>query len=176
MVRPAALLATGGVFCLVVGYVIGRLLVPARIEEREKVITKVVEVQTKQKEETRRENDKADLRENVKWKIREIHYPNGSVERTAEGERGRSSESEKTREEARRETEIRYVDKIQTVEKLKIVEAEKAKWALGVHGGYSLHGAQIYGATVERRILGPAWVGIFANTSKAAGLSVRVEW
>ncbi len=54
----------------------------------------------------------------------------------------------------------------------------KPQWKVGALVGLSSTNlyAPIYGANVEKRILGPISAGLWANTNKEAGLSVSLEF
>lgn len=161
--------------CLAGGTLIGRYTTPTKTVEKLVTIEKTVEVQSKQHEESHREDQIALTNEVVKWKIKEV-FRGGTVVRTAEGETGRSSEQETRKADSKREVEIKYVDREKLVEKIKVVEASKAQWAVSAGAGFSTGLAPVYRGQVERRIIGPFWLGAWADTSKSAGLAVRVEW
>ncbi len=55
-----------------------------------------------------------------------------------------------------------------------IVENEKAQWRANVL--YSLTKTNNYGASVERRILGPVFAGAYGFTDGNVGISVGLEW
>jgi len=128
-----------------VGYGVGRYLQPAEVKIEIKEVIKEVEVENR----------------NVVTIIREIERPDGT-----------------------REIETRIVDKT-TIEKdrtasrseVKTVRALKPQWKVGAMVGQSdfLRGGTIYGAQVERRILGPFFLGVWGNTNKSAGLSISME-
>ncbi len=167
----AALLITA-----VGSFFLGRGTAPARVETREKVITKTVEVASKQKEESSVSTENTSRRDAERWVVHEVRHHDGTVETTTTSEAIRSSEAAAKREEANRETEIRYVDKYVDREVVKVVTSQ-ATWGLaaraGVRGGF---GDYVFGAEVSRRLFGPLWAGVWADTSKAAGLAVRLEF
>lgn len=161
---------------LSIAFAIGRYTAPTKTVEKIKTVEVVKEVAAKQKEETSATSASAAERTIIKWKIREVRNPDGTLVRTAESETDSGRESATKREEAKREAEIRYVDRKVEVEKIKIVEVEKAQWGLGVRGGYSFNGAQVYGGFVERRLVSRLWVGAYATTAKEVGAQLRIEW
>ncbi len=58
-----------------------------------------------------------------------------------------------------------------------VVQTAKANWLVGVSASASLDRlAPVYGIHAQRRVLGPAFVGIGLNTNKEALLSVAIEF
>lgn len=159
-----------------IGVSIGRYTAPTRIEERERVVTKTVEVAAKQKDESRVEAESTSERTATRWTVHEVHHRDGTMERTASAETGRSSETAARTAEAKRETEVRYVDKFIDRESIKIVEAKAATWSIGARAGVLGGSRAVYGAEASRRIIGPLWAGIYATTAKEAGVAIRWEF
>lgn len=61
--------------------------------------------------------------------------------------------------------------------KTKVVENGRPQWKVAID--LSPNNSQLeyfYGARIERRILGPIFVGAFGNTDKTFGLSIGVEF
>ncbi len=92
------------------------------------------------------------------------------------------------------DTEIKYVDRVVEKWQERIVEKEKRvlsqpDWSVyagvgvdipyylgqGQHGIPGLQGFVVQ-AGIDRRILGPFWLGIFGNTEGVAGVNLRVTW
>lgn len=176
MVKTVAIGAAAGLLLLALGGVIGRYTAPVRVEERERVVTKTVEVQAKQKEETSVQSATDHQRDETNWRYRYVKRPDGRVEVTASSERKSGAEKETRREEARKEIQIEYRDVEVAVEKVRIVETEKARWAVTAGAGLSTGLRTTYRGEVGRRMVGPLWVGIWADTTKTAGVSLRLEW
>lgn len=172
MVKPVALLATGGVLCLAAGYAGGRYAAPARVEERERVVEKVIEVQAKTKEQSSEQSQAS--KERIVYKTRYVRTPDGTVIKTTEAETAKEHDSHQA--EAKRETEIRYVDRVKEVEKLKIVERAQPSWGVAVGAGLSSGLRPVYRGQVERRILGGLWGGVYATTAREAGVALRLEF
>jgi hypothetical protein len=101
------------------------------------------------------------VKHDVRTVIKEVTRPDGTKEKETIIE-DRSTETRD--KESRRDTS-------------KIVSNEKPQWKVstqltttqGILG-------PVYGATVERRVLGPIFAGAFGNTDKTFGLSVGLEF
>lgn len=180
-----AILAAAGVLAMLIGYGAGRYAQPARVEVREKVITKTVEVAATTKESASVSTSKTDIRSVTHWRIRYLEKPDGTVERTAEGDSGQSTEHAQAHEEAKRETEVRYVDRFVDREKVVIKTSERPGWAIGAQVGSSasrLAGhdpglrSLVYGGAVERRLIGPAWVTAYGTSTAELGIGLRWEF
>lgn len=62
-------------------------------------------------------------------------------------------------------------------EKVKLVERARPNWSAAFQPGYDLSLRRTsLGGSVERRVLGPLFAGAWANTTGAAGLTVRMEF
>lgn len=62
-------------------------------------------------------------------------------------------------------------------ETIKIVESKKPDWKVAGLVGYNFNKVKpVYGAVVERRILGNIFVGAWGTTDQQAGLSVSLEF
>jgi hypothetical protein len=88
---------------------------------------------------------------------------------------------EDTREASETGTDVSTVDKESKesgrhAEKLKLVQTERPGWAVAARAGLRLDLSKVAGLAVERRLLGGVWAGAWADTSKAAGLQLRVEF
>ena len=63
------------------------------------------------------------------------------------------------------------------------IVVDRATWSASVLAGaqlagekaFSLRGPLVIGVAVERRILGPLWLGVWGTTSGAAGISIKGE-
>ncbi len=59
----------------------------------------------------------------------------------------------------------------------KVTESFKPQWKASALAGYNLSTFEkVYGAQVDRRIIGPVFAGIWANTNHSGGLSVSLEF
>lgn len=61
-----------------------------------------------------------------------------------------------------------------TEKKEEVVITSKPQWVVGA--SYQFTSGQAYGAQVDRRIIGPVFVGVFANTNKDVGVALRLEF
>lgn len=62
-------------------------------------------------------------------------------------------------------------------ETIKIVENHKPNWKASALAGYNLEaGRPVYGAAVDRRILGNIFLGVWGTTDKQVGASVSLEF
>lgn len=82
-------------------------------------------------------------------------------------------ETEAAKTQATVNVEVRTVSKTITIR-------ERASWRAGASAGWRLDDLQARPELVqlhlERRIVGPWWVGAWARTDKSAGVSLAVEW
>lgn len=68
-------------------------------------------------------------------------------------------------------------DTNQTVDQTKVVSNEKPQWK--VNAGFTPHNPALgyfYSATIERRILGPIFLGVQGNTDRNVALTVGLEF
>ncbi len=149
------------VFCT--GLAFGRWTLPAKVVTKTEVVTKEIEV-IKYRERV------------VKQKAKHIvevvhHFPDGTlITKRTEDDKETSKEVKTGRHEDDKASESST--KVTT-------EYRKANWRIG-----ALLGADItrlgagfdYGGRVERRVLGPFWVGLEATKSGRAGASLSVEF
>lgn len=130
------------------GYAVGRYVQPARVEIKKEEVVKEVEV----------------VKKDVTVVEREIRRPDGTVEIDRRTE-DRSTET---------------VDKSKQTKESTIVQNQKPQWKVSASAttavGSLTSPSLVYGATVERRIIGPFFAGVRADTSKQVGLSVGMEF
>ncbi len=163
------------VIALIAGaFAAGRYTLPAKVIEHTKeveVLKEVVrtEIQIVEKKVYVRGEDRDIIREVVV-----IKQPDGTeVTKTTETDRTKIKEAS-SQETETKATKIVYRDKEVFVEKLKIVENGK-DWHLSVSAGAGARFVGtvvpqlVFGATVERRIVGPFFMGL--NVSAAAGIT-----
>jgi len=139
-------LVVGAILLAGISYGVGRYLQPAEVKIEIKEIIKEVEIEKR----------------NVVTIIREIVRPDGT-----------------------KEVETRIVDKTTTEKdktemrsEIKKVKALKPQWRASIMAGIdgSFKNPIIYGAQIERRILGPFSLGVWGMTNKTAGFSVSWEF
>lgn len=92
---------------------------------------------------------------------KEIHRPDGTIEKEKKTEdKTTNSSSTDTKEKTS-----------------KVVVSEKPQWKAGVLAGYDLIGIKpVYGAQVEKRILGPISAGVWGTTQSTVGASLSLEF
>lgn len=68
-------------------------------------------------------------------------------------------------------------DKSSTVkDTAKLIENKRADWKASGLVGISTKGEQVYGISIDRRILGNVFVGVWGHTGATAGISVGMEF
>ena len=188
------------VVLLVGAFVTGRYTAP--VEERIVEIEKKIFIEKEHKtvvqqidiKELMRQVQKTALRNNVERTIVKVENPDGTTTTTTK-ETDKSTTDTETKTDTDTETSernevivIKEVIKIQ--EKIKIVEKKlRLDWSAAVDVGYYLPslwgeglqrnllpGDMIIGASVDRKILGPFSLGIWANTAWGAGVQARMVW
>jgi len=129
------------------GYAVGRYVQPASIKIVKEEVIKIVDR----------------INKDVVTIIEKITRPDGTVE-------------EKTT--IIDKTQYEHYQQQQTNESTTIV-SQKAQWKVQGLAGIRIddfRGPQIYGVGIERRIIGPVFVGVWGNTDKQVGLSVGLEF
>lgn len=168
---------------LVVGaFLVGRSTAPVKIERQ--VVEKIVEVEKEKIVYTDKlvfieaTNKQADTKRDTHTVIQ----PDGT---TVIDEHEHTATSEET---------IKYVDRIveKVVEKEKLVfkdrlvyekiESAKAQWRVGVQAGLDISSLKdpgnlyVVGAQIDRRILGPFFLGAWGNTKLQTGIGLSFEF
>jgi hypothetical protein len=175
--RPTiAAIAAATVIAAVAGFFLGRNTAPTKTVEKTKTVEVVKEVAAKTKEASNVQTDNLVQRDAIKWRTVYVHRPDGTVERTTEGERASSVDKASNRAERATETEVRYVDREVKVETVKVIEASRPSWGIAVRAGAVSGPRAIYGLEASRRLVGPVWLGAYGTTAKEIGLTVRVEF
>lgn len=136
----------GILIALAAGYGIGRYAQPAKIEIKKEEVIKEVEV----------------IKKDVVIVEKEVKNPDGTVttERVI---------TDKTQIDSKKET---------TEKQSSIVSNKKADWKVSASvGAESLKFTQpVYGLHVERRILGPFFIGAYGMTNSNYGVSIGMEF
>jgi hypothetical protein len=160
------------IIALAIGVGFGRLLAPSKVQIVEK--EKIVEVEKKiyVKDETKKENKDKKKRTVI---IR-ITKPDGTIEeRTEIVEEDNSIIAIDTKEksEEKKKTEKEKL-------KEKIVKNKKPDWMISALASSNMKDIKSlqpdYGISVQRRILGPVYLGAFGITNKQVGLSVGFQF
>jgi hypothetical protein len=175
MTRPV--LAGAALAALVAGFLTGRYSRSpqvvtkdvVRVETRDVVKTQVVhDVQTVHDVEIK-------LRTVTRWQT----SPGGVTTVVQEVARDTQAETKRaTHVDAKQDRDTQ-----QTVVELHTADA-RPSWSVAVLPGIQfagaravdLYGPAVVGVAIERRILGPVWLGAWGSTSGAAGLSLRGEF
>lgn len=173
MNRPAII---GGAAVLLVGaFLAGRFTAPtppARVETRTVTVDREVRVEVAAKQTAATETKAAEVR--TRTITRWLPSPAGPVvEQVTEADTRATSTS------AAVSTETRAVqtDRVRTETVIKlVVQPDPDKWRVGVTAGLHLDAGRVYGVTLARRIVGPAWVEAWGTTYKAAGLGLALTW
>ena len=137
----------GILLCTGIGYAVGRYLQPAKIETK----TEVVEVEVEK------------VKTEIRTIVREVVKPDGTVVK------------ETIEEEIKKEEQV---VKKQEKEETKI-ENLKPQWRVqaAVASDLDFRGELAYRLGVERRILGPFFAGVFADTrGEEVGVSISMEF
>jgi hypothetical protein len=158
-----------------------RLVYKDKIEYRdrivEKVVTKTVYVH--------------DLQRNVRETVVDIKKPDGTTEHRVDTVDLSRSQESNTADQTATKTEIKYIDRVveKTVDKVKIVEAAKPQWRVSAGVGYDVeyglgHGLRgvpgmkgfAVALEVDRRVIGPFWLGVEGVTTGLVGIRLGVEF
>ncbi len=191
--HPIVLAAVVGVGLFVAGYSTGRYALPAKVVITEKVHEVIVEkqvvvIQTKTEIQVVKVHD-AQVDQKVHRVVAETTNKDGSTTKTTTEDI--NIDSVVHDHDQTNSTEIKYVDRIVEKWQDKIVEKVTTKlsqpdWSVYAGAGVSIPhylGAGDIGvpglqgfviqAGVDRRILGPFWMGLFGNTQGVVGLNLR---
>lgn len=107
-----------------------------------------------------KEGTKAETQNNIKTVIKYIERPDGTKETVTEST-DQSTKKESTKKESSKETTI----------------ASKNQWMFDIGTRYKLSDKQqYYDLQVQRRIVGPFFVGAKASTDKTVGVSIGMEF
>lgn len=136
----------GGILLLVIGYAAGRYVQPAKVVTKTETVTKTNTV----------------VQEHVHTVVQTVVKPNGEkvITKTTDNN---SVEKNNTSSDSSASTVTTY---------------SKPQWrAQGLVGLSTINlSSSIYGVGVERRILGPIFVGAYGKTNSEAGLSLSLEF
>ncbi len=179
------------------GYVAGRYASPERVVVTERVREVEKQVVVKTVDTDRILNALKDIK--VQKDVHTVRIiekaPDGTTKTTVTSDDKSQSESKTQVQEKEHRVETKLVEKLVFKERevSKTVERAKPNWSLALMPGFDLAGAlgqgQSYsllptlpvrhlmlGASIEHRLIGPLFSGIWANTAGAGGLTLRVEF
>jgi hypothetical protein len=189
----AALVLVGG------GFAAGRYVAPEKVvyTERLKVVEKEVVVRVVDTDKVLDAIKNVSQQKDVKTKKVTVKQPDGTVTTTTETEdKTKTDTQEKTKETDKTKTTETVVKEV-IVEKevTKTVERSRPSWSLSLQPGIDVAGAlghgspynllpsdnfllkhAVLGISVEHRLLGPLSTGLWANTSGAGGVTLRLEF
>lgn len=169
------------------GVLIGRFTVHPRVETVEKVKYQDRTVWKDRIVEAKASSDDTSKVKAVRTVtvVKTRWLPGGVVEKEATT----TAAKDTTATEAKRENTHRTIDseaqKATVTEMTKTVTVDaRPNWSVSLMPGIqfagekavTLYGPGVLGASVERRIIGPVWMGAWGSTSGAAGISIRSEW
>lgn len=180
-------LGVAGLLLFIVGFGAGVMQHP-RVVEKEVIKTQIQEHVVYQERVVEKKVYVAAEERKVHRETTTTKAPDGTVvtKTTTDTDVNKHQSAETNKTDDKQLTHDRVV--VQTVEKLKLVDKELT-WRLGAGVGFSfpyalgqpelgvpgLHGLVVQ-ASIDRRILGPVWLGIFGNTQGTFGLNASVQW
>lgn len=150
-----------------VGFGTAKVISPTKVEYKEKEVVKYVEKKTESKNDT---SEKVKNKDKVVI-ITETTYPDGrKVKETKIVDKG--TELSKSASTSKTQTETQLES---TKEQEKTVTYSQPNWRLSALA--ALDGAKMqYGGILERRIIGPVYVGGFGYQSGLFGVSVGLSF
>jgi hypothetical protein len=169
-----ALIAVG---ILALGYGLGRFTTPSKLVERDHIVTSEHDTDLTWHAYVGHTESKSETKTN--WQTITKWLPGGTVVQTVVAAQDHTEATKTDVAENDGKLKERVVEKI--VDHEKIVEAKKPDWLIGAKVGSQLDGWKpVYGGEVLRRIIGPVFVGAWAQaeglsrTGAAAGLGVTL--
>ena len=180
-------LAGVGLALLLIGYGSGRYVQPAKIVEKERIVTQVQEKIVYKDKIIERKVYVIVEKKDEHVETTTTKLPDGTVTTKTT----KDTHVDDTKKSDTTKTDDKTVEKdkvvVQVVEKLKLVESKPLDWRIGVGVGVSipyylgqgsvgvpgLQGAVIE-VGIDKRIVGPAWLGINGNTQGTVGLNLSV--
>lgn len=185
--RRWAAVAGIGIALLAGAFVLGRATAPVKTVERTRETERQTATARAEVHQLDTRAQKADERKDVRTVVVTRWLPGGSVERTERGE-----DKTTTRSEAQQATDLRAARVEERVvyrdrEVVKTVELARPQWSVAALGGLDvaaalgdrgglLPGHAVLGAVVDRRLVGPVFVGAWGTSNGAGGISVRFEF
>jgi hypothetical protein len=150
---------------LLVGYAFGRFTTPGKLIERDHIVETSRDTELTWHAYVGRTENKSTTK--VAWKTETKWLPGGTVVQTVVANSDHTEASTTDVAESGGKLKERIVEKI--VDRERIVENEKPDWLIGAKAGLRLDDGQpVYGGEISRRIIGPVFVGAWAQASGAA--------
>lgn len=170
------------------GYATGRFTAPQKVVTQIKTVTQTQDKIVYQTQTQIQVVHDVDVQHDIQIKTVTVEAKDGTkTTTTTEADHSKSEAQVKAAEtEATQKAETKTVYQTQTI--TKTVEREKPQWSLALQPGFSLGTSQynllsaipvprlMANVVVERRILGPVFVGVWASTKLDGGLSLRLEF
>lgn len=142
-------------------YGLGRYLTP------DKIITKEVTIEKEVIKEVVKEN--TNIKKNTQTKIVETTFPDGKYVKETYILDQDTVVIEKDK--------VVSVDKEVTKQVEKIIENSKPQYGVAAGAGYNLDQLKVvYNVQVERRILGPLFLGAYGTTNREVGALLKMEF
>jgi hypothetical protein len=162
---------------LLLGYGFGRFTTPSKLIERDRIVETSRDTELTWHAYVGRTESKSETK--VAWKTETKWLPGGTVIQTVVANSDHTEASSTDAATTDGKLKERIVEKV--VDHEKIVENKKPDWLVGAKVGLQLDGWKpVYGGEVARRIIGPVFVGAWAQaggvttTRAAAGLGVTL--
>jgi hypothetical protein len=169
----AAALTASSLAGLLVGATIGRWAAPARVLERDHIVTSDRETSSAWHAYVGR--TQVLTYSSTRWKTTTRWTPGGAIEQTAVAlaDTAREERAEASAAAAATREVVRYEER----ERVRIVEAKKPDWLIGAGAGYDLERRELaYGLQVGRRIAGPLFVELQAQKPWAAAAFLKIAF
>ena len=168
--------AAGAVLAiLLVGYAFGRFATPSKVLERDHIVTAEHDTELTWHAYVGHTESKVETKTN--WQTVTKWLPGGTVTQIVQAAQDHTANinTNVAENDGKVKEVVKYVD----IEKVKIIESARPDWLISGQVGSRLDGWKpVYGGEVARRIVGPVFVGAWAQasglerTGAAAGLNV----
>lgn len=163
---------------LAAGFLLGRSSAPARVEVRE---VERVRVQLQERTATASAAASASDTRAARdvERVRVVKSDGTRIERTRVRARVEQHQAHAEQHQAHAEVQLQQES---ARERVSVTTSQRPSWRAGALVGLQLRelrlppGPLLYGAHVERRVLGPLWLGAWGLSSGAAGLSLSAEF
>lgn len=156
---------------LLVGLAFGRFALPAKTIERDHIVT--TEHDTELTWHAYVGHTETKTEQQTKWVTTTKWLPGGTVVQTVQAQQDSKTEqvTQVNEQDSKRvETEQKHEEIHE-----RLVEAKKPDWILGAGAGLDFKDrTPIYRGEVDRRIVGPVFLGISGQWPAAAGLEVKL--
>lgn len=147
------------------GFAVGRFATPAKIVERDRIVTMDREAETHLSAYVG--HTVASKETNTVWVTREVRRPDGTVEIETKAQQGTKENT--TKDEIKQEVLVKEVVKYQKVEHLKLVESPKERYFVALTAGLDSLKKEglLWGGQANMRVAGPIHAGLWAHVKPA---------